>query len=90
MQGLILAEAASEWHYGAWVALDLRLLIFVVLISILASVGVTLLSAKRRNWVEYAALAIVSFTGTFILFVFILNAIADYPVFAVRSVFTFP
>ena len=90
MQGVFLAEATTNWHYGAWVALDLRLLIFVVLISILAAVGITLLSAKRRNWVEYAALAIVSFTGTFLVFVLILNAIADYPVFAIRSFFPFP
>jgi len=90
MRGLILAEGTTEWHYGAWVALDLRLLVFVILISILAAVGITLLSAKRRNWVEYAALGIVSFTGTFIVFVLILNTLADYPVFAVRSFFPFP
>lgn len=90
MYGLILAEATSEWHYGAWVAIDLRLLIFVTLISILASVGITLLSAKRRNWAEYTALSIVSFTGTFLVFVLILNSIADYPVFAIRSAFPFP
>ena len=90
MRGLILAEATTEWHYGAWVAIDLRLLIFVVLISILASVGITLLSAKRRNWVEYSALAIVSFTGTFVAFILILNSLADYPVFAIRSFFPFP
>ena len=89
---LVLGQAGESggWRYGAWVAFDLRLLIFVVLVSVLGAIGITLLAAKRRHWVETTATFIVSFTGTFLLFVFVLNAIADYPVFAIRSFFPFP
>jgi hypothetical protein len=90
MRGLILGNGSTGWHYGAWVAIDLRLLIFVLLVSLLAAIGITLLVAKRRHWVEHAALGIVSFTATFLLFVLVLNSVADYPVFSIRSFFPFP
>lgn len=88
--GLYLGQAASSWHYGAWVAIDVRLFVFVMLVSVLAATGITLWVAKRRHWIEVSATFIVSFTLTFVAFLSLLNGLSDYPVFAIRSMFPFP
>ncbi len=87
---LIASSEGSSWHYAAWVAIDLRLFIFILLIAILTGAGVTALVVKRRRWVDIAAMFIVSFIVTFALFLLIFNEIAQYPVFVVESFFQFP
>ena len=60
-------NTTSSWHYAAWVSFDLRLFIFILLIAALTGAGVTALVVKRRRWVDFAAVFIVTFTGTFML-----------------------
>ncbi len=83
-------SARNLWHYAAWVALDLRLLLFIALISLLTAAGVSALFARGRKRIEVAALFIVSFTISLTLCVVVFNAIAHYPVFVIESFFPFP
>lgn len=82
--------ATESWHYAAWVAVDLRLLIFVIVIAALAAVGVCALFVRGRRVIEYAATFIVSFTLAALICLLLFNEVADYPVFVVESVFQFP
>jgi len=90
MTSFLQVATGNGWQYAAWLSIDLRLLIFVLLISLLTAAGVTVLLVKRRRWTDYAAMFIVSFSAAMVLFLLIFNAIASYPVFVVESVFTFP
>ncbi len=81
---------AEGWHYAAWVAIDVRLLLFLALIALLSSVGFCLLFIRRRDPMVTTASFIVAFTIVFGLLVLIFNSIAHYPVFSVQSFFAFP
>ena len=83
-------RVAAGWHYGAWVAVDVRLLLFLALIALLSSVGFCLLFVRRASRTGNAAAFIVSFTAVFGLLVLIFNTVAHYPVFSVQSFFPFP
>jgi hypothetical protein len=85
---LFLAD--EGWHYAAWVAIDLRLVLFAALLAALTSAGITALvvrSAKKR---DYLSLWLLSFVGLFVLTVFFMNEIARHPVFVVEALFPFP
>ena len=90
MTAFSLVASGNGWQYAAWVAIDLRLFIFVLLISLLTAVGITLVVVKRRKWTDYAAMFIVSFVSAMLVFLLIFNLIASYPVFVIESVFPFP
>lgn len=81
---------SSSWHYAAWLAIDLRLLVVVAVIALLTAVGLCALFVRGRKMVDYAAAFIVSFTVAFALSLWLFNGVADYPVFAVKSLFAFP
>ena len=87
---LVAAEAEAGWHYAAWVAIDVRLFVFLLLISLLTAAGIAALVVKRKTFWDYAATFIVSFTGTLLLCLLIFNEVAQYPVFVVETVFAFP
>ena len=80
----------SSYHYAAWVVFDLRLFIFVALISLFLSLGIVALFFRGRAWHEY----LTAFIGIFVLIVvvtvLVFNHIAGYPVFRVEDVFQFP
>lgn len=84
------AAASSGWHYAAWVAVDLRLLIFILLIAALTGAGVAALVVKRRRVWDYAAVFITTFAVTLLVCLLIFNEIAQYPVFVIESFFQFP
>lgn len=92
MSGAVAALAASgmEWRYAAWVALDLRLLLFLVLISALGALAICAIVLRERRWAEIAAVFALGFLGLFVGLVLVFNAIANYPVFVVESFFPFP
>jgi len=77
-------------HYAAWVVCDLRLLIFVVLISLFLTLGVVALVFKGRRWHEYVTASVSIFLVVLIVTVVIFNGIAGYPVFLIEDVFRFP
>jgi len=85
-----LAAASSGWRYAAWVAVDLRLLIFVMLVSALTAAGVAALVVRGRRAWDYASVFVVAFALTLGLSLAIFNGIAQYPVFVIESFFPFP
>jgi len=76
--------------YGGFFALDLRLLLFSLLISALASTG-TVLALKRLKWGRgMTPWLILFFAGYFILLMLLFNFAVGYPVFVIRSFFEIP
>ncbi len=86
----LLGAQEAGWHYAAWVAIDVRLFVFLALISLLTAAGIAALVVKRKTFWDYASVFIVSFTGTLLLCLLIFNEVAQYPVFVVETVFAFP
>jgi len=86
----LVAESSHGWHYAAWVSVDLRLLVFVVLIAALASGGVSAILVKSRQWRDYVSVYIIAFAVVFAIALLIFNEIAHYPVFVVEAFFPFP
>ena len=85
--------AAGEiegWHYAAWVAFDLRLLVMLALVSLLGAAGACIILIRRRDWMQIVACFIVSYVITLSCLIVVFNTLAQYPVFVVRSVFPFP
>ncbi len=95
-RGLVLGEAApapadpTSYYYAAWVSVDMRLLMFLALISLLTALGSTVFFVRRQDPILWTASFIVAFTISLGLLVAIFNTIAAYPVFVVQSFFPFP
>ena len=93
---LIIASApevidpSEGWQYAAWVAVDLRLLLFLLFISLLSAFGVCLIVVRKRDWTKFAATFIVAYGLSLSALILIFNVIAHYPVFQVQSFFPFP
>ena len=77
-------------HYAAWLVFDLRLLIFVVLISLFLTLGIIALFFRGRRWHEYLTAFVSIYIAMLIVTILIFNGIASYPVFLVEDVFAFP
>jgi len=88
--GPTLLEVDHSWHYAAWVSLDLRLLIFVLLISALTAAGISAILVKSRRLRDHVAVFIVAFALTFAVALLVFNEIAHHPVFVVEALFPFP
>jgi hypothetical protein len=78
------------WRYAAWVALDLRLLLFVFLIAALAAAGVSALIVKSGRRRDFASVFVLSLALTLPLTMFLFNEVAQHPVFVVEAFFPFP
>lgn len=78
------------YHYAAWVVLDLRLLIFVLLIGLFLTSGLLAVLYRGRRWQDYVSMG----TGVYILvlttLIIVFNLVARYPIFRVESFFQFP
>jgi len=83
-------DPSEGWQYAAWVAVDLRLLFFLMFISLLASFGVCLILVRKRDLARVAATFIVAYTISLSTLLIIFNSIAHYPVFEIQSFFPFP
>lgn len=86
----LLAEADHGWHYAAWVSVDVRLLVFVLLIAALSSAGISAIVVKSRHLRDYLAVFVLTFAVVFALVLLVFNEIAHYPVFVVEAFFPFP
>lgn len=86
---LLLGDDAG-WRYAAWIALDVRLLLFVVAIAGLASAGVSALVVRSSRWRDLGAVFVLAFLVTFPLTLFLFNEVAQHPVFVVEAFFPFP
>jgi len=86
---LLLGEDAG-WRYAAWIALDLRLLLFVVGIAGLAAAGVAALVVRTPRWRDLGAVFVLAFAVTLPLTLLLFNEVAQHPVFVVEAFFPFP
>ncbi len=80
----------NNHHYAAWLVYDLRLLIFVILISLFLTLGIVALAFKGKKWHEYLTAFVAIFVAVLFVTVMIFNNIAGYPVFLIKEVFAFP
>ncbi|MFO0746504.1 MAG: hypothetical protein U1F43_12640 [Myxococcota bacterium] len=78
------------WRYAAWVALDLRLLLFVLSIAGLAAAGVAALVVKNGRRRDFGAVFVLVLMLTLPLTIFLFNEVAQHPVFVVEAFFPFP
>lgn len=76
--------------YAGWIVLDLRLLVFVILISLFLTVSVITLFVRGRRWHEYVTIFLAVYAIAFVLILLIFNLIARYPVLRVEALFPFP
>lgn len=88
--GVMTPAAPSSWHYAGWIAVDVRLLLFIVFISALTAGGTTALFARGKTRPQIAALYMTSLVVIVALSVLLFNQIATYPVFVVESFFPMP
>ncbi len=83
-------DPGDGWQYAAWVAVDLRLLFFLMFVSLLSSAGVCLILVRQRDVTRALATFIVAYAVSLALLITVFNVIAHYPVFQVQSFFPFP
>lgn len=76
--------------YAGWIVFDLRLLIFVLLLSLFLTVSTITLFVRGKRWHEYATLFVALYTSAFVLILVVFNWIARYPVFRIEALFPFP
>lgn len=83
-------DGMGQHLYAGWIVLDLRLLVFVVLISLFLTVSVITLFVRGRRWHEYVTIFVATYSLAFVVILAIFNWIASYPVFRVEALFPFP
>jgi hypothetical protein len=77
-------------RYAGWFAVDIRLLIFVVLISAFMALGVVALTMRGKRWYEYLSAYVGIFVALLTMTVVVFNQLASYPVFVIKEFFPFP
>jgi hypothetical protein len=89
---LVLATEteSSAWRYAGWIAVDLRLLLFLVAVSVFVGVGAAALWVRSGRWRDYSATFILAFFAALTILIAIFNGIASWPVFVVERLFPFP
>jgi hypothetical protein len=90
--GMMLGDATASdgWRYAGWVAVDVRLLLFVAAISVLIAIGASALWIRSGRWFEFVAAFLLVLCVSFAGLVAIFNSIASYPVIVVERFFPFP
>ena len=83
-------DPSDGWHYAAWIAVDLRLLFFLMFVALLSAVGVCLILVRDRDITRLLATFFLAYLAALSLLVMTFNLIAHYPVFQVQSFFPFP
>lgn len=73
--------------YAGWIVIDVRLLVFLVLLC--AGVSLLLLAflVKRRAWHEYVTLFFAMASLLFLVSLLMLQTVLNYPVIVERSFF---
>ena len=80
----------SDYHYAGWFVLDVRLLAFVLLISLFVTLGSLALFFRGKKWHEYATAFISIYVVVSVCSILFFNRIVDYPVFLIEDLFVFP
>lgn len=83
-------SGSYPYGFAGWFVVDIRLLVFTVVVSLLVTVGtMSMLSrGKKRN--ELLKTGGLFFIASVVFNVLILNTVFDYPVFRIESFFPFP
>ena len=76
--------------YAGWIVVDVRLLAFVLMISLFLVVSIISLLIRGRRWHEYVTLFVALYTLSVAVILIIFNWIAQYPVFRIETMFPFP
>lgn len=79
-----------SYGYAGWFVLDLRLLIFVLILSALVSIGTASLLCRDRPRGYFVRAGWVLFGLSLFLNIFMLSVFFDYPVFRIESFFSIP
>jgi hypothetical protein len=87
---ILLGNLDHSWHYAGWISVDMRLLVFLLMLSIVGSVGATAILGRDRSKAELGAIFIIAFWALLVSLVLVFNQLAGYPVFMVDALFPFP
>jgi uncharacterized membrane protein len=87
---LLLGDASDGWRYAGWIALDLRLLIFVGVVAALVAVGTSALFVRSGRWRDHFSVFFFSFPLALVLLTLLFNGFASHPVVVVERLFPFP
>ena len=87
---LLLASQNNSWHYAGWISVDMRLLVFLLMLSVVGAVGATAILGRERSKAELGAIYIIAFWALLVSLVLVFNQLAGYPVFVVDAFFPFP
>ena len=94
MKSVLLAAAEPvldhTWHYAGWISVDVRLLLFLLMLSAVGGMGITAIVARGRSRAEIGATWLLFCVGLLTVLVLLFNHIAAYPVFTVEAFFPFP
>ena len=82
--------ADTGWRYAAWIAVDLRLLLFVVLFAALTSIGAAALIVRSGKLRDMLAVFVLSFVVVLTAALLVFNEVAQHPVLVVEAAFPFP
>ena len=80
----------SPHTYAGWFVIDLRLFVFVTLISLFTSLGLLALFFQGKHWHEYVTAFVSLFLLVMCISILVFNQLASYPVFLIEDVFPFP
>lgn len=83
-------EPSEGWRYAGWIAIDVRLVLFVGAVSVLIAVGAAALWVRSGRWRELLAAFFLAFIASFIGLAAIFNSLASHPVVVVERLFPFP
>jgi hypothetical protein len=81
---------SHPYHYAAWIVLDARLLVFVLMIALFMTTGLLAIVYRGRRWHDYVSVGVAVYIGILSLLVLVFNTVAKYPIFRVESFFQFP
>ena len=80
----------NPYGYAGWFVLDVRLLVFVLVISFLLTTGTLALFFRGKRWHEYLSVGFGFYVTLVGLLIVVFNWVVDYPVFRIESFFSFP
>jgi len=83
-------SGSYPYGFAGWFVVDIRLLIFTVVVSLLVTVGTMSMISKGRKRKELLKTGVFFFVASVVFNILILNTVFDYPVFRIESFFPFP
>ncbi len=76
--------------YAGWIVLDLRMIIFILLISLFLTTSIVTMFVRNRAWHEYMTIFVALYSLAVVLQVVVLNVLLSQPVLRIEALFPFP